>query len=91
MSSLLTISQVKEQHPEAFAKIQSEIKEFHQNSLDLYLQKYGPEPPEKLINLHTKFYQENDGTLVAVEPRGALMHWDQKKSNWIVRGNIYVN
>lgn len=90
MSKLLTVTEVKESFPDAFTKIHADMKEFHNVSLSQYMEKYGPEPPEKLIDLHTKFYNSN-GDLVAIEPRGTLLHWNQAKTSWVASGSIYLN
>lgn len=90
MSKALTISEVQETYPDAFAKIKATIKDYHDNYLEQYNQKYGFEPPDLLLNLHLKFYATN-GSLVAIEPRGGLLHWNPDTSVWLTKGNITTN
>ena len=90
MSKALTVNQFKETYPDAFAKIQAVINEFHDKYLDQYMEKYGPEPPDKLLDLHIRFF-ENNGALTAIEPRGGLLRWNPNSSDWFVKGDISVN
>lgn len=86
----LTIEQVQESFPEAYARMKAAMVELHSEYLETYQERYGVEPVELLLNLHTNFYQTKEA-LVAVEPHGGLLHWNPSISNWIPKGDISVN
>jgi len=90
MSTALTITQVQESYPDAYARMKEAMVELHDEYLETYQERYGVEPIEQLLSLHTKFYNSKD-VLVAIEPRGALLHWSPSDANWIPKGDISVN